>query len=135
MEIIKSGPQNNQDSSWYAPQRWEVKVLGNAPEDDEQKPGGDDEQKPGGDDEQKPGGDDGQKPGGDDEQKPGGDDGQKPGGDNNGKPDDSQGSSGSDQDAAKTGDFSGMMPVAAAGIAMMVSAAAIICVLRRRIGR
>ena len=119
VEIIKSRPQNNQNSSWYTPQLWEVKVLGNAPEDDEQKPGGDDEQKPGGDD----------------EQKPGGDDGQKPGGDNNGKPDDSQGGQGSDQDAVKTGDTSGMMPVAAAGIAMMVSAAAIICVLRRRIGR
>ena len=40
VEIIKSRPQNNQNSSWYTPQLWEVKVLGNADGEEESEPVG-----------------------------------------------------------------------------------------------
>ena len=38
VEIIKSRPQNNQNSSWYTPQLWEVKVLGDAGDDQPEVP-------------------------------------------------------------------------------------------------
>ncbi len=38
VEIIKSRPQNNQNNSWYTPQLWEVKILGNTGKSEPEEP-------------------------------------------------------------------------------------------------